>query len=126
MKEVSPQRQDMSVTERLVMRQRDRRGQRATAGASPDGIEEELAADEVQQAASSRRIRILRKRDAMAKVGMSESTFDDTRRKDPVFPEAIALGARAIGFVESELDDWLARQPRIRVCRVTADNEAEA
>lgn len=138
MEQTSPTRRDTSITERLTTYQRGQRGQRAkagagssraqaveSAGASPYGSDEEPIADEVPQGVASRRVRILRKRHAMAKVGMSESTFDDARRGDPTFPEAVALGARAIGFFEHELDAWLARKPRIRVCRVTADSEAE-
>jgi prophage regulatory protein len=128
MKRTSPTQQNMNISERLTSYQRGQRGQREqrwNAGTSPNGTEEEPTADEVQQGVASRRIRILRKRHAMEKTGLSESTFDDLRRADPTFPEAIALGARAVGFVEGELDDWLARQPRIRVCRVTADSEPE-
>lgn len=131
MKQTSPTQQDMSISERLTSYQRGQRGQqgqreqRSNAGTSRNGTEEESTADEAQQGVASRRIRILRKRHAMAKTGLSESTFDDARRSDPTFPEAVLLGARAVGFFEHELDDWLARKPRIRVCRVTADSEAE-
>lgn len=139
MEQTSPTQRDTSITERLTTYQRGQRGQRAKAGAgssraqavesegaSLDGHEGERAADAAMLGGSARQIRILRKTAAMAKTGMSESTFDDTRRRDPSFPEAVALGARAIGFFEHELNDWLSRQPRIRVCRVTAESESEA
>lgn len=32
---------------------------------------------------------------------------------DPTFPLAISLGARAIGWIEAEIDEWLASRPRV-------------
>lgn len=58
-------------------------------------------------------MRVLRKRDCQAKLGLKGSSFDDLRRNDPTFPAAIALGARSIGFLENEVDDWIASRPRI-------------
>lgn len=57
---------------------------------------------------------ILRRKDAMAYLGIrSQSTFDSLRRSDETFPRPIALGARAVGFYRSELDAWLASRPRV-------------
>lgn len=57
----------------------------------------------------------------MTKLGLRESSFDDVRRKDPTFPRAIALGAKAIGFLEHELDAWIETRPRVQ----PAGSEAE-
>lgn len=58
-------------------------------------------------------MRVVRKSEALAKLGISESTFDSRRRTDPRFPRAVVLGARAIGFVEGELDEYIANLPRL-------------
>lgn len=58
-------------------------------------------------------MRLIRKPEACRKLGMTESTFDDKRKSDPRFPRPVALGARAIAFVESELDDYIAKLPRV-------------
>ena len=51
--------------------------------------------------------KIVRPRHAAAKLGVSRATlyrFIGT----PGFPVAIQIGARAVGFLEGELDAWLA------------------
>lgn len=63
---------------------------------------------------STKAVKLLRKRDAMAKLGLSESSFDDLRRRDPTFPLAVALSQRSIVFIEGELDAWIASCPRVR------------
>lgn len=74
---------------------------------------------------SSKSIRVLRKRDAMTKLGLRESSFDDVRRKDPSFPRAIALGAKAIGFLEHELDTWIETRPRVQPAGSDAEGGLE-
>lgn len=74
---------------------------------------------------SSKAIRVLRKREAMTKLGMRESSFDDVRRKDRSFPTAIALGAKAIGFLEHELDAWIETRPRVRTCSVGQESDVD-
>src|SRR5689334_663269 len=51
------------------------------------------------------------------KLGISRSSIYDrlnprSPRYDPTFPRLVRLGptARAVGLLERELDDWLARQ----------------
>lgn len=87
---------------------------------------------------------ILRPRAAAAKCGFGKSTLYDkidprSPRHDPSFPRPISLGARSVGFVESELDAWLAarmadqssrqtdmaaRRPRTRPNAVSPDELA--
>jgi prophage regulatory protein len=55
---------------------------------------------------------IVRLRAASKKVGYCRSSIYEklnpkSARYDPTFPRPISLGARAIGFLESELDQWI-------------------
>ncbi len=54
---------------------------------------------------------ILRLPAVKARTGLSRSTIY-LRISEGTFPRQITLGegARAIGFVESEIEDWLTRQ----------------
>jgi prophage regulatory protein len=54
---------------------------------------------------------ILRLKDVMRRIGLSRSTIYQ-RMSERTFPQAISLGsgARAIGWLESEVDDWLHQQ----------------
>lgn len=61
--------------------------------------------------------KVLRIPAAKDKLGISRSSIYDrlnprSKRYDPTFPQLVRLGpgARAVGFVERELEDWLARQ----------------
>jgi len=59
---------------------------------------------------------ILRRKQVEARVGLSRSSvyarlrFNPKRPDDydPTFPRPVRLGARAVGWVESEIDAWLA------------------
>lgn len=58
------------------------------------------------------RVRILRLKDVCFKTGMSRSTvYDwlhpDSPRHDAAFPKQIRLGRQSVGWLESEIDDWL-------------------
>lgn len=50
--------------------------------------------------------RILRLPDVMATTGLSRSTIY-LRISKGEFPKQISLGGRAIGFVASDINDWL-------------------
>ena len=43
------------------------------------------------------------------RTGLSRSTIY-LRVAKGTFPAPISLGARAVGWIESEIDDWIARQ----------------
>ena len=60
-------------------------------------------------------LRILRIHHLTRKVGLGRSAIydrldPDSPRHDPSFPKPINLGGRAVGFVEAEVDAWLATQ----------------
>lgn len=46
-----------------------------------------------------------------AKIGLSAGTLRGLRQRGQ-FVAAVQLAPRRIAFVESEVDDWLARRPR--------------
>lgn len=52
---------------------------------------------------------ILRRKQVQARVPLSRSTIYQ-RVSDGTFPKPVKLGARAVGWVESEISDWLAQQ----------------
>lgn len=49
---------------------------------------------------------ILRRKQVEARTGLSRSTIYD-RMKAGTFPAPISLGAKAVGWIESEIDAWL-------------------
>ena len=52
---------------------------------------------------------ILRLPDVKARTGLSRSTIY-LRVSEGTFPKPISLGRRAVGWVESEITDWLNAQ----------------
>lgn len=52
---------------------------------------------------------ILRRKQVEARTGLSRSTIYE-RIKTGAFPTPVSLGARAVGWLESEIDSWLAAQ----------------
>ena len=57
---------------------------------------------------------ILRRRQVEQRTGLSRSTLYQYI-KDGCFPKPIPLGARAVGWVEAEVRDWIAT--RIQIAR---------
>lgn len=63
-------------------------------------------------------VTILRRKQVEARIGLARSPIyaklkHNPKRPgdyDPTFPKPIALGARAVGWIESEIDAWLAAQ----------------
>ncbi len=63
-------------------------------------------------------IRILRRKQLENKTGLSRSGIyaklkPNPKRPndyDPTFPKPISLGAKAVGWIESEVDAWLEQQ----------------
>lgn len=61
---------------------------------------------------------ILRRKQVEARTGLSRSTIYAKLRHnpkrpsdyDPTFPRPIAVGAKAVGWIESEIVDWLTAQ----------------
>ncbi len=58
-------------------------------------------------------LRILRLREVMARTGLSRSTVYELIGKR-LFPHPVSLSARAVGWIESEVETWIA-------ARVTMD-----
>ena len=52
---------------------------------------------------------ILRLADVISRTGLSRSTIY-LRIAKGQFPKQISLGGRAIGFVESEINNWISQQ----------------
>lgn len=67
---------------------------------------------------STNPLTILRRKQVEARTGLSRSTIysrltPNPKRPgdfDPTFPKPIQLGAKSIGWVESEVEDWLSAQ----------------
>jgi len=57
----------------------------------------------------NKRVTILRRKQVQARTGLSRSTIY-LRIAQGTFPKAISLGARAVGWVDSEIDAWLTKQ----------------
>ncbi|WP_325381766.1 AlpA family transcriptional regulator [Edaphobacter sp.] len=54
----------------------------------------------------SNRVMILRRKQVENRTGLSRSTIY-LRVAQGTFPKAVSLGARAVGWLESEVDEWL-------------------
>ncbi len=69
-------------------------------------------------AQSQNALTILRRKQVEARTGLSRSTIyaklrlNQTRPNefDPSFPKPISLGAKAVGWLEHEIETWLANQ----------------
>ena len=61
---------------------------------------------------------ILRRKQVEARTGLSRSAIYGKLRHnpkrpneyDPTFPKPVAVGSRAVGWVESEIEGWIAAQ----------------
>ncbi|WP_208279517.1 helix-turn-helix transcriptional regulator [Massilia oculi] len=65
---------------------------------------------------------ILRRKQVEARTGLSRSTIYDkinrrSPRYDPTFPTQVRLSRDAVGWIESEVDAWIAS--RIRMSRAS-------
>jgi prophage regulatory protein len=55
--------------------------------------------------------RVLRRREVEAKVGHGHSWLYDKVRSGE-FPEPVEIGKHSVGWLESEIDAWIASRPR--------------
>ena len=62
--------------------------------------------------------RILRLPDVLARTGLSRSTIY-VRVANGTFPKPVPLGARAVGWIESDVDEWI--RERIAASRCEAE-----
>ncbi|MBO7882019.1 helix-turn-helix transcriptional regulator [Burkholderia pseudomallei] len=53
-------------------------------------------------------LRILRMKQLIERTNLSRATLYVLMASDPTFPRKIKLTARSIGFLESEVDAWIA------------------
>ncbi len=59
---------------------------------------------------------ILRRKDVQARTGLSRSTIYSKMQSsrpalyDPTFPKPISLGAKCVGWIEAEIEEWIASQ----------------
>ena len=59
------------------------------------------------------KLTILRRKQVEKRTGLSRSTIY-LRIQEGAFPRPIKLGARAVGWVENEIEAWLAARLEIR------------
>ena len=59
-------------------------------------------------------LEILRRREVQARTGLSRSTIYE-KIKNRTFPLPISLGSKSVGWIRSEIDEWIAE--RIRFSR---------
>jgi prophage regulatory protein len=67
---------------------------------------------------NTKNLRILKKPEVRQKCGLGNTALHEkgnpnSRYYDPTFPAPVALGGRAVGYYEHEIDAWLASRPRV-------------
>ena len=65
-----------------------------------------------------RQVRFLRLPEVLARTGLSRSTIY-VRLDQGRFPRPVSLGARAVGWIETEVDEWI--RARIVASRSNAE-----
>ncbi|MGM3411960.1 helix-turn-helix transcriptional regulator [Ralstonia holmesii] len=55
-----------------------------------------------------RALRILRMKQLIERTNLSRATLYVLMSSDPTFPPKIKLTARSVGFLESDVDAWIA------------------
>jgi prophage regulatory protein len=58
----------------------------------------------------AKQIRVLRRKQLETRLGVGRSTIYDLLRHDSSFPRPVRIGRRAIGWVSSEIESWLAQR----------------
>lgn len=58
--------------------------------------------------------RILRVKQLVERTNLSRATLYVLMSSDPTFPPKIKLTARSVGFLESDLDEWIASRAPAR------------
>ncbi|MDH4319763.1 MAG: AlpA family transcriptional regulator [Desulfobulbaceae bacterium] len=59
------------------------------------------------------KLTILRRKQVETRTGLSRSTIYLRMRKG-TFPKPVSLGVRAVGWLENEIEAWLAERMEIR------------
>lgn len=74
-------------------------------------VDHDLLAENIAE--RLRPLRVLRAKDAAAKLGISRSQFYELRKECADFPEQVTFDAAGIsGYYEHELDGWMRRNGR--------------
>ncbi len=60
--------------------------------------------------------RILRKPELKDKIGKSDATIY-REEKAGRFPKRVKLGANSVGWLESEIEEWIREKAEARECR---------
>ena len=55
------------------------------------------------------RVRFLRLPEVLERTGLSRSTIY-VRLEQGLFPRPVSLGGRAVGWIESEVDEWISER----------------
>ena len=55
------------------------------------------------------RLTIIRRKQVEARTGLSRSTIYE-RIKTGTFPAPVSIGAKAVGWIEAEIEAWIAAQ----------------
>lgn len=58
--------------------------------------------------------RIVRMKQLIERTSLSRSTLYVLMSSDPTFPRKIKLTARTIGFLETEVDEWIKARAQLR------------
>lgn len=58
-------------------------------------------------------LRILRMKQLIERTGLSRATLYVLMASDPTFPRKVKLTARSIGFLESDVDAWIASRAQL-------------
>ncbi len=77
-----------------------------------------MAARNETEIREAKEIRILRRKQVEARTGLSRSSIYARLRQNPkrpgdydsTFPKPISVGAKAVGWIEAEIDAWLTAQ----------------
>jgi prophage regulatory protein len=72
-----------------------------------DGRAARVASESFRMELAARGERILRRPEVEARTGLSRSTIYAWMQRGD-FPKPVALGARLVGWIESDIDAWLA------------------
>lgn len=60
-------------------------------------------------------LRILRIKQLIERTQLSRATLYVLMSTDPTFPKKVQLTARTVGFLESEVDAWIAARAQLRL-----------
>jgi len=86
-----------------------------TTGKNQPSVQDSKNMWEAESYLVERPVRILRLREVIRKTGIARSTIYDwlnhkSTRYDPDFPKPVVLGKQSVGWLESELDEWIFRK----------------